>query len=116
MVILMQYFNLCELARNLAKELMDEELFRELMDCKKSIDQNCQEEIRIFKQTEAKYLEAKEYGIYHPDFKKYKDAFLIAKDNLFSQPLVKKYKELERLFQAKLVEVSDTIKRSIRSQ
>lgn len=111
----MKYFELCEMSRLVAKELMESELFQELMACKKEIDCLYQKEIFDFKKYEAKYEEVKEYGKYHPDYNKYKDAFLKAKDTLFGLDLVKRYKELERKFQIELQLVSEEIKKSIKS-
>ena len=67
-------------------------------------------------QSEEKYLEVKEYGKYHPDYRKYAQSFCEAKDKLFGLPLVQRYKELERLFQEKLNEVAEEIKESIKRQ
>jgi hypothetical protein len=39
-----------------------------------------------------------------------------AKNQLFGLDLVKRYKELERMFQKKLETISDTIKQSIKSE
>ena len=111
----MKYFELCEKSRMLAKTLMNDEVFKELVSCKKTIDEKYQIEIQNFKKYEMKFTEVREYGKYHPDYQKYKDAFCDAKDTLFGLPLVKRYKELERLFQQKLDSISDELKRSIRS-
>ena len=111
----MKYFKLCEYSEELAKELMNSDIFQELLRCKEEINLKYQKEMANFKKMEEKYLEVKSYGKYHPDYQKYAKAFCDAKDLLFSLPVVKRYKELERLFQEKLNEVVDIIKESIKS-
>ena len=110
----MKYFELCEKSRLLAKEIMEDDLFKELVECKKTIDRIYQKEIEAFKTSEIKFDEVKKYGTYHPDYQKYKKAFMDAKNQLFGLDLVKRYKELERMFQKKLETISDTIKQSIK--
>ena len=112
----MKYFELCEKSRLLAKEIMEDDLFKELVECKKTIDRIYQKEIEVFKTSEIKFDEVKKYGTYHPDYQKYKKAFMDAKNQLFGLDLGKRYKELERMFQKKLETISDTIKQSIKSE
>lgn len=88
---------------------MDSPEFVELLALKKEIDVECADIIENFKTQEVKFTEVKQYGKYHPDYQKYKSAFMDAKNALFGNEKVKRYKELERLIINTLDEVSNKL-------
>ena len=80
---------------------------------KELIKKELSNKIIAFKTAEAKYLEAKSYGNYHPDLKEYQRKFTVAKTNLYSEAYVKEYIQLERKIQSSLNADFNDLKKSI---
>ena len=91
-----------DLAESYAEDFVNSLDFKKLLELKQEIKKTLSGKIIAFKTKEAKYLEAKEYGEYHPNLKEYQIAFSEAKKNLYEQPLMKEYKKLELELQSKL--------------
>ena len=86
---------LYDLAEEYANSIIESEDFKRYIELKEEIKKTLGGKIIAFKTKEAKYIEAKSYGNYHPDLKKYKYEFQKAKANLYNEPLMIEYKELE---------------------
>ena len=91
-----------DMAEEYANSIIESPYFKRYLELKEEIRKTLSGKIIAFKTKEAKYVEAKSYGNYHPDLKKYQEEFQIAKANLYSHPLMVEYKELERKIQSKL--------------
>lgn len=102
-----------DLANAYADEMIQSKEFQRLLELKKQIKQSLGKRIIAFKTAEAKYLEAKQYGSYHPNLAEYQEKFVVAKKNLYSEPLVKEYKELELFLQEKLNQDINSLKQSV---
>ncbi len=94
--------DILELADQYANKIIESSEFKRLLELKKQIQEKCSQKVIAFKTAEAKYIEAKQYGNYHPDLKKYQLNFMETKKILYSDPLVSQYKELEQKIQNKL--------------
>lgn len=92
----------------LVDEIKGSEDYKKLQKLHKIIDTNSEikELINIFKKYNDKYEEVSKYGKYHPDLKKVQKQFSEAKTNLYSNKLVKEYKELENRIQKILDNIS----------
>ena len=88
--------NIYNLAEEYATQFIESSDFKRLLELRDSIKTNLRNTIVAFKTAEAKYLEVKEYGKYHPDLKKYQTEFMQLKSKLYKNPFVVEYKELER--------------------
>lgn len=104
---------LLELAEKYADTLIESVDFQSMLQIKEQIKKTLSGKIVAFKTAEAKYLEAKEYGKYHPDLEKYQKEFVEKKKSLYQEPLIQEYKELERRIQVKLDQDMDNLKQSI---
>lgn len=102
-----------DLAQQYAQTIIDSDDFRELLVLKEHIKKELSLKIIAFKTAEAKYLDAKQYGKYHPDLKKYQTLFLEKKKALYEEPMIMKYKSLERKIQYRLDTDFDDLKKSI---
>ncbi|MDE7385330.1 MAG: YlbF family regulator [Anaeroplasmataceae bacterium] len=102
-----------DLAEDYADKVINSPDFQRLLEVKEEIKRTLSGKIMAFKTAEAKYLEAKEYGKYHPDLEEYKKRFLETKTKLFSESLVKEYKELETKLQEKLNQDINDLKKSV---
>ncbi len=104
---------LSKLAQDYANQIIASDDFQRLLILKEKIEKELTKEIVAFKNSEAKYLEAKSYGIYHPNLNEYQLKFKAAKQTLYANPLVKEYFELERKIQKKLNADLDMLKASV---
>ena len=102
-----------DMAEEYADSVIESEDFKRYIELKEEIRKTLGMKIIAFKTKEAKYVEAKSYGNYHPDLKRYQEEFQIAKTNLYSHPLMVEYKELERKIQSKLDEDLNDLKSTI---
>ena len=102
-----------DMAEVYADSIIESEDFKRYLTLKEEIRKTLGMRIVAFKTKEAKYIEAKSYGNYHPDLKKYQEEFQIAKTNLYSHPLMVEYKELEHKIQAKLDKDLNDLKSTI---
>ncbi len=105
--------DLYELAEAYADEIIQSQEFQKLLALKKEIKLKLSAKIIAFKTAEAKYLEAKSYGTFHPNLKEYQEQFVLAKSRLYAEPLVKEYKALERSIQNRLNSEVNELKNSI---
>ncbi|MCM1130959.1 MAG: YlbF family regulator [Roseburia sp.] len=102
-----------DLIDDYAIDIINSPDFQRLLECKEEIKKNLSGKIMAFKTAEAKYLEAKEYGKYHPNLEEYKNRFIETKTTLFNDSLVKEYKELESKIQEKLTQDINDLKKSV---
>lgn len=105
--------NIYDLAEEYAIKIIQSSDFQRLLELKEKIKTDLSGKIIAFKTAEAKYLEAKEYGKYHPNLEEYKEKFISSKTKLFQEELVKEYKELENKIQEKLNQDLNDLKQSI---
>lgn len=99
-----------DLAASYAEALIQSEPYQRYLFLKEEIKRTLSAKIIGFKTLEAKYLEAKSYGKYHPDLERYQKDFTAAKKALFEEPLLKEYKALEQSIQRQLNTDMDEIK------
>ena len=102
-----------DMAEEYAESVIESEDFKKYLELKEEIRKTLGMKIIAFKTKEAKYVEAKSYGNYHPDLKRYQEEFQIAKTNLYSHPLMVEYKELEHKIQSKLDKDLNDLKSTI---
>ena len=111
----MRYFELCEKSDALALELMSTNEFKELLELKEKINNSIPDLLQNFQKAKEKYEEVSKYSSYHPDLKKTRLELVAAKEALYTNELVVRYKELERIIQQKLNEVATIIAQSIKT-
>ena len=109
----MRYFELCEKSEKFANEIMETQEFKELLFLKERISKEIPEILEEFNKAKEKYDEVMEYGSYHPDYRNAKLRLVKAKETLYTNDLVKRYKELERNIQEKLDKASKEILKAI---
>jgi cell fate (sporulation/competence/biofilm development) regulator YlbF (YheA/YmcA/DUF963 family) len=109
----MRYFELCEKSEKFANDIMESNDFKELLLLKDRISKEIPELLEEFNKAKIKYDEVMEYGVYHPDYKASKLRLVKAKEVLYTNELVKRYKELERSIQEKLDLASKEIVKAI---
>ena len=109
----MRYFELCEKSERFANEIMETLEFKELLLLKDRISKEIPELLEEFDIAKSKYDEVMEYGTFHPDYRSSKLRLVKAKENLYTNELVKRYKELERSIQEKLDSASKEILKAI---
>ena len=102
-----------DLAYAYADEVIQSKDFQRMLELKNLIKQTLSNKIIAFRTAEAKYLEVKQYGKYHPDLEKYQHKFADAKKNLYSEALVQEYKKLEMKIQQRLNQDMNSLKQSV---
>ena len=98
----MRYFELCEKSTNFAHEIMETKEFKELLELKEKISKTIPDILDEFKKAKEKYEEVSKYSVYHPDLEKVRARLVKAKEALYTNSLVVRYKELEKEIQQKL--------------
>ena len=109
----MRYFELCEKSVDFAKEIMETEEFKELLRVKEEISLTIPNLLEDFKKAKEKYEEVSVYSAYHPDYRKVKLELVKAKEALYTNELVIKYKKLEKEIQEKMNAASKEILKAI---
>lgn len=104
---------LYELASKYADSIIEGNEFKRLKELQLEIKKTLSSRIMAFKTAEAKYLEAKDYGKFHPNLKEYQEVFIQKKKSLYNEPLIIEYKKLERQIQSKLDCDLDDLKKGI---
>lgn len=93
--------------------LLELEEFKELLELKNKINNECKMLIIGFKTKEARYLEALDHKEYYANFDEIKLDFINAKAKLYSNPYVKRYFELERTIQKIINDDMNELKEAI---
>jgi cell fate (sporulation/competence/biofilm development) regulator YlbF (YheA/YmcA/DUF963 family) len=110
--------NYITLTDQLIQSLLNHPDYLNLIRLKKLIDHS--EELNALTETFNKaketYYEAKKYGKYHPDLKRYQKAFQEAKTLLFTHELIVEYKTSEKGFQTLLDTISETLAKTVSPQ
>ena len=109
----MRYFELCDKSVAYANEITSSSEFKELLEIKEQINKEIPKLVEDFKIAKEKYEEVSKYSSYHPDLKKVRSELVSAKEALYTNPLVIRYKELEKEIQNKLNEVAHEIAKTI---
>jgi len=109
----MCYFELCEKSVDFAKEIMETAEFKELICLKEKIYSTIPNLLENFKKAKEKYEEVSVYSTYHPDYRKIKLELVKAKEALYTNELVIKYKKLEKEIQVKMDAASKEILKAI---
>ena len=109
----MRYFELCEKSVNFANEIMASDEFKELLEIKEKISLTIPQILEEFKKAKEKYEEVSVYSTYHPDYRKVKLELVKAKEALYTNELVIKYKKLEKEIQEKMNAASKEILKAI---
>ena len=109
----MRYFELCDKSVLFANEVMESAEFRELLEVKEAISKTIPNLVESFKKAKEKYEEVQKYGTYHPDYRNVKLELVKAKEALYTNSLVIRYKELEKKIQEKLNVAANEIVKAI---
>lgn len=110
----MRYFELCDKSVAFANEIIKSPEFVELLKIKEEITTTIPLIVEEFNTAKEKYDEVNKYGTYHPDYQKVKLRLIKAKEALYRNELVKKYKELERKIQQMLNDASKEIVKALK--
>ena len=102
-----------DLIDNYIKIICNSNEFKRLVELKKIIDNKYSKEIIAFKTTEAKYLEAKEYGKYYIGLDNLSKNLSEKKAILYSKDEVREYLSLERKIDKILNDDINELKESI---
>ncbi len=99
----------------LVEEIKQKKDYKRLLELHQIIetDSTIQELINTFIKYNDKYEEVTKYGKYHPDLKKVQQEFSSAKEKLYTNVIVKEYKNLENKLQKELNIISKEIAISI---
>ena len=99
----------------LVDEIKKQTSYQKLIELKNIIEKNKEiiELINTFEKLNIKYTEVVKYGKYHPDLKRTQQEFSEAKIALYTNPLVKEYKALEKELQKELDLISSEIATSV---
>lgn len=90
-------------AYNILDEIKEDPIYQEIKRLDHLMLERYAKEIKLFQEAKAHYdLIMSEGGTYHPDFKEAVKAFQQAKLDLYGKEEVKKYFELEKVFQDEL--------------
>ncbi|AIO19663.1 hypothetical protein KQ51_01789 [Candidatus Izimaplasma bacterium HR1] len=95
----------------LVDEIKQKRKYKRLLELNKEIKKSLQiqELINNFQNLNLKFEEVSKYGKYHPDLKQVQIKFSEAKTNLYTNEIVKEYKELENILQQELDEISSEL-------
>ncbi len=100
---------------DLVDEIKDKKEYHRLVELKKIIETDplIISQTAAFNKAKTKYYEVTKYGKYHPDLKGVKQELAKAKEALFTNEIVKEYKQLEKEIQKTLNIISKEIAKSI---
>lgn len=98
----MDYVRVLDKTDAYIKQIVNSDEFGILLDLKERIQIELIDFIQSFKTAKEKYEEATNYGTHHPDLKQYQIDLSEAKTKLYSQELVKKYFEVQKLIQTNI--------------
>lgn len=100
---------------DLVDEIKDTEEYKRLLELKTLIetDPALQELVLQYQKTSEKYEDVKKYGTHHPDLKRVQATFSKQKQILYTHPVVREYKSLEKQIQSTLDLISKTVATSI---
>lgn len=109
---------LLELTNNLIDALTQDKVYQDLINLDKEVSESetLLPLIYRFQETKKKYEDAKQYGKYHPDLKRYTKDYQEAKEALFTHETIKAYKQAEKAFQFLLDDIAKTLAESVSSQ
>ncbi len=102
-----------QMADSYAYKIINSSDFQRLLELKEIIKKTLGKKIIAFKTAEAKYIEAKAYGKYHPNLKEYQKKFMDAKADLYKEVYVQEYILIEGKIQTKLNQDINELKGSI---
>ena len=105
----MRYFELCDKSVRFANEIMASSEFVELLEVKDKISNSIPDILEEFRKAKEKYEEVSKYSSYHPDLERVRTRLVKAKEALYTNSLVIRYKELEKEIQKKLNLVAQEI-------
>ncbi len=96
---------------DLVDEIKSQNNYKRLLVLKEEIDENSeiQDMIFNFNKMNEKYEEVIKYGKYHPDLAKVQKEFSKTKELLYTNPVIKEYKTIEKEIQTQLDVISKEI-------
>ena len=99
----------------LVDEIKEKNEYKKLLKLKKIIDTDKQiiKLVEVFNKTKVKYNEVSKYGEHHPDLKEVRKELSISKEKLFTNEIIKEYKQLEKEIQNLLDDISRKIAKSV---
>ena len=106
---------LLESIYDLTDEIKASDQFQRLLILNELIKKNdiVLELINTFNKVKTKYDEVSKHSHYHPDYDRIKKDLQTAKYNLYTNELIKEYKELEKHIQKTLDDISRSIAASV---
>jgi len=97
----------------LSDAIKDLDLYKELIVLNNEIEDKLKDKLMAFNKAKEDYNEAYKYKDYHPSFKDYEKRLVLAKTELYSCELVKKYFSKYNELQSLLDSMFDEIKMSV---
>lgn len=96
-------------------EIKEKKSYKRLIELKSIInnDKDLNSLIQDFNKVKVKYEDVIKYGKYHPDLKKVQLELSKIKESLYSNVIIKEYKQLEKELQKTLDYVSSEIAKSV---
>ena len=107
--------NVLKAVYELVDEIKEKNEYKKLLKLKKIIDTDKQiiKLVEVFNKTKVKYNEVSKYGEHHPDLKEVRKELSISKEKLFTNEIIKEYKQLEKEIQNLLDDISRKIAKSV---
>lgn len=99
----------------LIDEIKEVSEYKRLMELKVEIQDDAETSslISSFRKLNDQYQEVSKYGKHHPDLKEVKQAFSSKKQELYSNPLIKEYKQCEKKIEGILTEIAKELAISV---
>ena len=107
--------NVLKAVYELVDEIKEKNEYKKLLKLKKIIDTDKQiiKLVEVFNKTKIKYNEVSKYGEHHPDLKEARKELSISKEKLFTNKIIREYKQLEKEIQNLLDDISRKIAKSV---
>jgi cell fate (sporulation/competence/biofilm development) regulator YlbF (YheA/YmcA/DUF963 family) len=104
-----------EATYKLVDEIKENHKYKRLLELREKMEQDdgLKELIHTFKIQNEKYQEVKQYSNFHPDLNRVQLEFSKAKEALYSNEIIREYKNLEKELQALLDGISKEISSSV---
>lgn len=107
--------NIINQTYELVDEIKENEIYIRLVELKQLIETDpvVVGLVETFNKVKIKYEEVQKYGKYHPDLKKVSLELKDIKETLYTNVIIKEYKQLEKKLQKVLDEVSRTLAQTV---
>ena len=107
--------NIINQTYELVDEIKENEIYIRLVELKHIIetDQDIVALVETFNKVKVKYEEVQKYGKYHPDLKKVSLELKDIKETLYTNGIIKEYKQLEKKLQRMLDDISRSVAQTV---